>query len=278
MTTTLGDKAAQFHALHRDRVLVLPNAWDVASACLVAGAGATAVATTSAGVAWSLGAPDGNRLDRDPAVELVARVAAAVGVPVTADIETGFADEPSGVAETVRRVIDAGAVGINLEDGARSGPLPLMPIEEYTARLSAARAAADATGVALFINARVDVFLRQVGERDSRVPAALERAAAYVEAGADGIFLPGVVDPETVATLAKEVSVPLNVLAGPGAPSVSTLADLGVARVSVGSSLAQAAYAVVRRGAQEVLSSGTYESLAGGLDYGELNAAVAGRP
>ncbi|HET9141572.1 isocitrate lyase/phosphoenolpyruvate mutase family protein [Actinophytocola sp.] len=276
MTTTQQDRAARFHALHHDGVLVLPNAWDVASANLVARAGAKAVATTSAGVAWSLGAPDGNRLDRSLAVDLVARTAAAVELPVTADIESGFADDPAGVAETIRMVIEAGAVGVNLEDGAFAGSAPLQDIDTYTARLAAARSAADGTGVRLFINARIDVYLRGVGEPAGRLPATLERAAAYVAAGADGVFVPGVVDPGTIATLAKEVGAPLNVLVGPGAPAVSELADLGVARASVGSGLAQVAYGAAERAAAEVLTEGTYTALADGLSFPDLNS-LAGR-
>ena len=271
MTTIQQDNATLFHALHHGPVLALPNAWDVASARIVEEAGAAAVATTSGGVAWSLGAPDGHRLDRDLALELIARVAAAVSVPVTADIEDGFADDPAGVAETVRRVIAAGAVGVNLEDGTASG---LLAADEQARRVAAARQAADAAGVALFINARTDVYLRGIGEPEGRFKHAVERAAAYVAAGADGIFVPGVVDRETVEALAAELDAPLNVLAGVGAPTISELAALGVARVSVGSGIAEAAYAVARRSAVELLSTGTYDALAGALTYGELNGLV----
>jgi 2-methylisocitrate lyase-like PEP mutase family enzyme len=265
--TSIQDKATAFHALHHGSVLTLPNAWDVASARIVEEAGAAAVATTSAGVAWSLGAPDGDRLGRDLAVELIARIAAAVSVPVTADIESGFADTPAGVGETIRRVIDAGAVGVNLEDGN------LSP-DEHARRVAAARQAADAAGVALYVNARTDVFLRGLGEPAGRLKNAVERAAAYLAAGADGIFVPGVVDPETVKTLVAEIDAPLNVMAGAGAPAVPELAALGVAQISVGPSLAEAAYAVARRSAVELLTTGTYDALAGALTYGELNALI----
>src|SRR2546421_7237450 len=153
MTSTQQDKATVFHALHHGEGRVLPNAWDVASARIVEEAGAAAVATTSAGVAWSLGVPDGDRLGRDRAAELVGRIASAVSVPVTADIEGGFADDPAGVGETIRQIIAAGAVGVNLEDGS-------LPAEEFVRRVAAARSAADASGVALYINARTDVYLR----------------------------------------------------------------------------------------------------------------------
>lgn len=276
MTSTQQDKAELFHALHRgERVLTLPNAWDVASARIIEEAGASAIATTSAGVAWSLGAPDGDKLSRDLAVQLIARVAAAVRVPLTADIEGGYAVEPEGVAETIRLVIDAGAVGVNLEDGDHSGAAPLLPTERHAARIAAARAAADATGVRLFINARTDVYLRGVGDPADRLPNALARAAAYVEAGADGVFVPGAGDAETITMLVKEVGAPLNVMAGPGSLPVPALGELGVARVSLGPTLTEAAYAVTRRAATELFDRGTYEALAGGLSFAELNALLA---
>ncbi|MFB7439669.1 isocitrate lyase/phosphoenolpyruvate mutase family protein [Streptomyces sp. S1A1-8] len=279
------ETALAFRALHiPGRPLVLPNAWDTASARLVEEAGAAAVATTSAGLAWDLGTADGDRLDRDRALGAVARVAAAVRVPVSADIESGYAKDAAGVGDTIRAVLAAGAVGVNIEDalygregddgedagdGSRG---PLRPVAEQAERIAAARAAADAAGVPLFINARIDTVLRGAGG----VEETLERAAAFLAAGADGIFVPGVVDPGTVKSLVAGVEGPLNVLAGPGAPSVAELAALGVARISTGSSIAQAAHAVVRRAARELLSAGTYDSLTGGLDYAELNTLLGG--
>ncbi|MEV4478668.1 isocitrate lyase/PEP mutase family protein [Micromonospora coxensis] len=275
MTTHQQQRAAQLRALHRPgSPLVLPNAWDVASARLVEACGAAAVATTSAGVAWSLGAPDGDVLGRDRALAPVARIAAAVTVPVTADVESGYAADPDGVARTVAGVLDAGAVGINIEDAAPAGPVALRPVAGQCARIAAARAAADASGVPLFVNARIDTYLRQVGEPDERLAETLRRADAYLSAGADGVFVPGVVDVSTIAVLVDKVDGPVNVLAGPGAPTVGALADLGVARVSLGSSLAEAAYDVVRRAAVEALGGGTYTALTPAVPYGELNALL----
>lgn len=276
--TSLREKAELFHTLHHSGgPLVLANAWDVASARLVEESGAGAVATTSAGAAWSLGAPDGDRLDRDQAIDLIARIAAAVELPVTADIESGFAADAEGVAETVRRVIAAGAVGVNIEDALRDGDTPLRPVEEQCERLAAARQAADEAGIPLFVNARVDVYLRGVGETpEERFETAVERARAYLAAGASGVFVPGVVDPETVAALAGAVAAPLNILAGPGAPTVAELGAFGVARVSLGSSIAEAAYAVVREAAREALATGTYTALEGAREYGRLNAILGG--
>ncbi|MFD8721015.1 isocitrate lyase/phosphoenolpyruvate mutase family protein [Streptomyces sp. NPDC059629] len=272
--STLRDRALTFRALHvPGRPLVLPNAWDAVSARLAEDAGAAAVATTSAGLAWALGASDGDRLDRERALEAVARIVAAVRVPVSADIESGYAEDPAGVADTVRAVLAAGAVGVNIEDAlyGEEGSGPLRSVAGQAERIAAAREAADKEGVPLFVNARIDTFLRGAGGVD----ATLERAAAFRAAGADGIFVPGVVDPETVRALVEGVEGPLNVLVGPGAPAVAELAALGVARVSAGSGLAEAAHAAVRRAARELLDEGTYGALAGGLDYGELNTLLA---
>jgi 2-methylisocitrate lyase-like PEP mutase family enzyme len=267
---TSSEHAAEFRRLHEHGVLVLPNAWDVASARLVEQAGAPAVATTSGGVSWTLGAPDGDRLTRDLAVESVRRIAAAVAVPVSADIETGFGRRPDDVADTVRAVLDAGAVGINLEDAGA----PLRPVAEQAERIAAARAAADAAGVPLFVNARTDVYLRQVGEPAGRLAETIQRAEAYAVAGADGIFVPGVVDPAVLRELVAAIPRPLNAMAGPGAPPVAELAALGVRRVSIGAAIALAAYGLVRRAAVELLTEGTYGGMAGGVDYAELNALL----
>lgn len=271
---TLRRLALAFRSLHVPGTpLVLPNAWDPVGARIVEDAGAAAVATTSAGLSWALGAADGDRLERERVLDAVRRITAAVDVPVSADVESGYARDARGVADTVRAVLAAGAVGVNIEDALYEGGEPLRPIAEQAERIAAAREAADAEGVPLFVNARVDTFLRGAGEID----VTLERAAAFLDAGADGIFVPGAVDPETVKLLVEGVDGPLNVLGGPGAPPVAELAALGVARVSVGSSIAQAAHALVRRAARELLDAGTYDALAGGLDYGELNTLVGGR-
>ncbi|MEU5537564.1 isocitrate lyase/phosphoenolpyruvate mutase family protein [Streptomyces sp. NPDC020362] len=269
---SLRETALALRALHvPGRPLVLPNAWDPVSAAVVAEAGAPAVATTSAGLAWALGAADGDRLDRDRALAAVARIVAAVRVPVTADIEGGYAEDAAGVADTVDAVLTAGAVGVNIEDARHEGGgEPLRPVAEQAERISAARAAADRAGVPLFVNARIDTFLRGAGGVD----LTLERAAAFRAAGADGIFVPGAVDPQTVKALVAGVDGPLNVMVGPGAPSVAELAALGVARISAGAGLAQAAHALVRRAARELLREGTYGALADGFDYGELNALL----
>ncbi|WEB44872.1 isocitrate lyase/phosphoenolpyruvate mutase family protein [Streptomyces yunnanensis] len=271
MTTTQAERARLFRSLHTPaRPLALANAWDVASARVIEAAGAPAIATTSAGVAWALGSPDGDALARDRALDLIARIAAAVAVPVTADIEGGYGQDAAGVAETVTGVLEAGAVGVNIEDGTRTPA-------EFRERLTAARGAVEKSGGQLFLNARVDTYLFGLGDPATRLQDTLERARGYVECGADGIFVPGVADPDTVKALAAELTVPLNVMAGPGAPDVAALGALGVARVSVGSGVAQAAYATARRAAQELYGTGGYQSLADGIAFPELNALFAPR-
>lgn len=265
-------RAARFRALHSASApLVLVNAWDAASARVVAAAGAPAIATTSAGVAWTLGAPDGDALSRDAALEHLARIVRAVpdGLPVTADVESGFGATPADVAVTIRGVVEAGAVGINIEDTVRHGGAALRDVEEQQERIAAARGAADDAGVELYINARVDTYFRGAPQET------VARAEAYLAAGASGVFVPGVADAATIGALARAIPAPLNVLAEPGTPPVAELAALGVARVSLGSWVAEAAYALARRAALEAYSTGTYASLAGSYDFGELNALMS---
>ncbi|WP_432829206.1 isocitrate lyase/PEP mutase family protein [Dactylosporangium sp. CA-092794] len=268
-------RAARFRALHSTAApLVLVNAWDAASARVIAAAGAPAVATTSAGVAWTLGSPDGDSLPRDAALEHLARIVRAVPaeLPVTADIESGFGETPAAVAETIRGVLATGAVGINLEDSvreARGTAVGLRDVAEQQARIAAARGAADDAGVELYINARVDTYFRGAPEET------VVRAEAYLAAGASGIFVPGVAAADTIAALAKAIPAPLNVLAQPGTPTVAELAALGVARVSLGSWVAEAAYALARRAATEAYTSGTYGALSDAYDFAELNRLMS---
>lgn len=272
-TSNLRAKALLLHSLHTPgRPLALANGWDVASARLIEEAGAAAVATTSCGVAWSLGYADGDRLPRELALALVGRIASAVGVPVSADIESGFGEDAAAVAETVRGVLAAGAVGINIEDSLVDRPAHLRDLAEQAERIAAARRVADEADVPLFVNARTDVYLRGIGEPEERLGAALERAAAFVEAGASGVFVPGMTDLAVVAELAKNISVPLNILTGPGGPSVAELAEAGVARVSIGGRMAEAAYGVVRQEAREFLTDGTCPPAVDGIGYGDLQA------
>ncbi|MGZ0150823.1 isocitrate lyase/PEP mutase family protein [Kribbella sp. WER1] len=236
--------ARRLRELHAQPPLVLPNAWDAGSARAIAAAGAQAIATTSAGVAWAYGVDDAGGLDLATAVATVRAICAAVDVPVTADVEAGYGD----VVRAVREVVEAGAAGINLEDStARVLDDPLVHAE----RIRAARAVDDE----LVINARVDTYL--YGDRTGTI----ERAKVYADAGADVLFVPGVVDLPTIADLVKASPLPLNVMVGPGAPSVRELAEVGVVRISVGPTITGAAYALATAAATELLTQGSYETL-----------------
>lgn len=272
LMAALLETAQIFRSLHVPGTpLVLPNAWDGASARVVADAGAVAIATTSAGVSWSLGRGDGEHMTRDQALDVITRITAAVDVPVTADIERGYASDPEGVAETVRGVIAAGAVGINLED-------TLRPVAEQAERIAAAREAADKSGIPLFINARIDTHRLPPAARTAWLDETLTRARAYATAGADGIFVLGTPDAETVSTLVGSQPLPVNVLTGPGTLPVSELAQAGAARISAGSSIAEAAYGLARRATRELLERGTTTTLEGGFDYATLNALLLAGP
>ncbi|GGS35315.1 isocitrate lyase/PEP mutase family protein [Actinokineospora fastidiosa] len=269
-------KASAFKALHAEGVLVLPNAWDAGSAALIARSGARAVATTSGGVSWALGRPDGQALTREEMAGQVRRICAAVDLPVTADIEGGYGPDPDDVAATVAAVIDAGAVGVNIEDSVAPGQ-PLFGIDEQSRRLRAARSAAEAAGVPdLVVNARTDVYLFGIGAEEGRFDDVVARGQAYADAGADCLFVPGLVDLEAVAALVKAVPLPVNVMAGPGAPTVTEFEAAGARRVSVGTAISQAAYSLAQRVAVELVEHGTYGELAGALDYMSLNS-VFGR-
>jgi 2-methylisocitrate lyase-like PEP mutase family enzyme len=268
-------------------VLVLPNAWDGMSARVFEDCGFPAVATTSAGIAYALGYPDGERLGRDEMAEVTERIARAVSVPVTADVETGYGDSPEEVAETARAVIHAGAVGLNLEEAADPTPpgeastgagddFPLLDLDDQLERIQAVVKAGREAAVPLVVNARTDVYWREVGDPEWRFGEAVLRANAFLEAGADCIFVPGVKDPHTIGALAREVSGPLNVLAGPGVPPIAELAELGVRRVSVGSGPARAVMGLVRDVGRELLEDGVYTSITeNAIPYQEANALFA---
>jgi 2-methylisocitrate lyase-like PEP mutase family enzyme len=254
------DKVEQLRALHRTPpILVLPNAWDAATARVFEAEGFPAIATTSAGVAAALGYPDGGVVPSREMIEAVARIARAVQVPVTADIEHAYAATPDAVADVVLRVIAAGAVGINLEDCV-PGATELEPLALQTDKIAAIARAAATAGVRVVINARTDGFLRGIGAREARLGVAIERGRAFLAAGADCVFVPGVRDPETIRELVRGIGGPVNVLAVDGTPPVPELEKLGVARVSVGSGPMRAALALVRDVARELKTRGTYSA------------------
>jgi 2-methylisocitrate lyase-like PEP mutase family enzyme len=269
---TQAAKAEAFRAMHRgSKILLLPNAWDVASARVFEEAGIGAIATTSAGVAFTLGYPDGEKISRNEMLAVVARIAAAVKVPVTADVEAGYGNRPEDAAETARGVIEAGAVGMNLEDGTGHPQHPLTDLTLQLEKIAAVRQTGAKLGVPLVLNARTDVYLRDVGPVERRNVEAVKRLAAFRVAGADCLFAPGVRDSETIGLLVRELKYPVNILAGPGSPSISELEKLCVARVSLGSGPMRATLGLARRIAEELKSAGSYRALEGAIPHAELN-------
>lgn len=264
--------ARRFLDAHRDDQgpLVLPNAWDAASAIVFQSFGFEAVGTSSAGIAASLGVPDGEVLTRDEMLSVVERVAGTVRVPVTADVEAGYGETPDAVVETVSGAIEAGAVGVNLEDGTGDPDDPLDDPDRHVAKIRAARDTADRADLPLVVNGRTDVFWLGVGDEEDRLDRAIDRANAYHRAGSDCVFVPGVTDADTIRALADGIDAPLNVLGGPGAPPIATLADCGVARVSVGSAPMRATLGRLREMSEELREEGTYGAMEGAIPYGEL--------
>jgi 2-methylisocitrate lyase-like PEP mutase family enzyme len=271
-TQQLESRAQKLRSLHHNpKILLLPNAWDVASARVIEEAGFEAIATTSAGIAFTLGYPDGQQISRDEMLEVVARIASAVKIPVTADVEAGYGDRPEDTAETARGVIQAGAVGMNLEDATNDPQNPLVPLSLQLEKIAAVREEAVSTKVAVVLNARTDTYLLQVGPPEKRYDETLRRLTAFRDSGADCVFVPGLRDAATIRRLVADLGCPLNILAGPGSPSVPELEKLGVARVSLGSGLMRATLGLTQRIAHELKTSGTYDSLDGAMPYADVN-------
>lgn len=261
---------------HADRILRLPNVWDAASAVVVERAGAPAIATSSIGIAAAHGLASGRSLTRDDMLAAVARIASAVERPVSADLEHGYGDTPDAVAATITGAIEAGAVGVNLEDGARGDGPPLRATGDHAAIVEAARDAAADEGVPVVVNARTDVFWLDVGDDADRVSAAVERGNAYLDAGADCVFVPGVTDADRIAALVRGLDGPLNVLGGHGAPPIPELEDVGVARVTVGAGPMRAALNRLDDVARDLLGPGTYDRMDAGMTFGDFVALLEG--
>ncbi|MEO8747117.1 MAG: isocitrate lyase/phosphoenolpyruvate mutase family protein [Rhodanobacter sp.] len=271
------DRAHQLRGMHDGaKLLLLPNAWDAGSARLFERRGFAAVATTSGGVAWSLGYQDGEQVPLDEVLAAVGRMTRACSVPVTVDFEGGYGATAEAVTASVRAVIGAGAVGINLEDGT-PGHGPLRPVDEAAARIAAARAAATASGVPLVINARVDLWLHEVPAEQApvRMAEAVSRARAYLAAGADCIYPIGLSDRTELASLVRTIHAPVNVTAGPGVPSLDELARIGVARVSTATRLATLAMAAVDHAIGELRSSGRFDGLSSDFSYADAQQLFA---
>jgi 2-methylisocitrate lyase-like PEP mutase family enzyme len=246
--TVQAKKAALLKKLHHGpNILILANAWDAISARIVEEIGFPAVATTSAGVAATLGYPDGQRVSREEMLQVVARIARAVQVPVTADMEAGYGTSAEEMADAALALIEAGAVGLNLEDVTGDDESSQVALELQIEKILAIREASASAGVPLVINARTDVYLMPIGPAETRFERTVERLGAYAKAGADCVFAPAVKDPETIAKLVKAVEAPLNILLMPGAPNLNELEKLGVARASIGSGLMRATLGTARK-------------------------------
>jgi 2-methylisocitrate lyase-like PEP mutase family enzyme len=260
---------------HAAEPLVLINAWDAASAGIVEQAGFPAIATTSAGVANALGYADGQHVPWPEMVDAIKRIARVVKVPVTADIEAGFSSDVQQLERSIQDVITAGAVGVNLEDAVPGhGEYgPLYSLADQTARIQSARKAGEQHGVHVVINARTDAYWQQGVTPEEALRNTLERGKAYLKAGADCIFIPGLKNPEHIRTVVQEFKSPVNILAVTGTPSIPELKALGVKRISMGSGPMRAVLGLLRRIIQEAQSSGTYKLLVeGAVSYAEMNA------
>ena len=274
------EKAEQFRKLHHGpRMLLLPNAWDVASARILEECGHPAIATTSAGIAYSLGYPDGQRISRGEMLEMVGRIARAVRVPVTADMEAGYCTTAKEMAETVKAAIEAGAIGMNLEDVTGDDENSEVALPLQVEKIRVIREAAASLGVPFVLNARTDIYLMPVGPEATRFERTVERLRAYRRTGADCLFAPGVYDRETIARLVKAVDGPLNILANPACPPVAELEKIGVARVSAGSGIMRAAMGAVQRIGTEMFEARSCDAMfAGATPFIELKRMMTREP
>jgi 2-methylisocitrate lyase-like PEP mutase family enzyme len=256
------EKAERLRSLHQGpKILVLPNAWDVASARIVEDMGYPAIATSSAAIAATLGYPDGQRISRNEMLKVVRRIARAVRVPVTADAESGYGTTPQDAAQFAKDLVTSGAVGLNFEDITGDDESSHVELSVQVARIEALRDTSKSLGVPLVINARTDIFLMPIGPAETRLERTIERLRAYRKAGADCVFVPGVGDREIIAKLVQSVDAPLNILASATCPPIPELERLGVRRVSLGSSLMRATLGFVRRIGKELQGAGTYVTL-----------------
>jgi 2-methylisocitrate lyase-like PEP mutase family enzyme len=272
-------KAEALRAMHTGQgAVLLPNVWDVASARIIEEAGFPAIATTSAGIAFTQGFPDGQKIPADRMIDAVAHIAAAVRVPVTADVEAGYGQRPEAAGRTARSVIDTGAVGMNFEDATGDAAHPLTELTLQLERIRAIREASENSSVRVVLNARTDVYLLQIGAQATRYDEAVRRLSAFRDAGADCVFVPGVRDAETIGRIVADLKCPVNILAVPGSPSVPELVKLGVKRISLGSGPMRASLGFLRGLAEEVKTSGTYKLMEGAPPHAEMNTLMRGNP
>jgi len=272
------EKAEDFRRLHNRReVLVLPNAWDVPSARVFEEEGFSAVATSSAGMLVSLGYPDGEEIPPKEFDAAIRRIARVLSVPLSADVVGGFGDTPEGVARSVRAVIRAGAVGINIEDFVHSTK-KLLPVGKQKEKLRELIRLREALKVPFVINARTDALRYAPGDDDIKMEEAIRRAEAYRDLGADCVYPMGLTDAASISRFVRAVDFPTNVMVRKGLPTVPELKRLGVARVSFGPSASYAAMGLLRRASKEVREKGTFDSLIeGAITFDELNSLAVPR-
>lgn len=269
------ERAKRFCALHREPIFVLANVWDVAGARIFELAGFKAIATTSAGIAATLGFPDGQQIPVEATAEVVRHLVSRTNLPVSADIEAGYGPTAEDAARSAGIVLEAGAVGINIEDSYGEHGESLYDIALQQDKIRAIREVTTSNGVRLFINARTDAFMLPDTDLAGRVKLSIERANAYVEAGADGIFVPDMedMDEQTMKVLVHEINAPLNLIAGRNTPSLARLKEIGVARVSLGPRHMRATFALLKKIATEIMSQGTFSyTTAEMMSYSDVNA------
>jgi 2-methylisocitrate lyase-like PEP mutase family enzyme len=273
------DKAQDVRGLHHGkRMLILPNAWDVPSARVFENAGFPAVATSSAGLMVSLGYPDGEVMDRDEFISAVRRIAEVLLVPLSVDIVAGFGKTTKEVLTTVKAILRAGGIGINIEDFVHATK-KLYPIERQVENVRGIRKLGDTVGIPLVINARTDALRFGTGDEESKFAEAVRRAIAYRDAGADCVYPMGLIDTVSIRRFLKELDFPINVMVRKGLPPITELENLGVARVSFGPSASYAAMGLLKRAAKEVLEKGTYGNLVdGAISFDELNSLAMPKP
>jgi 2-methylisocitrate lyase-like PEP mutase family enzyme len=254
---------------HDDEVLVLVNSWDTGSSLLIQATGFKAVATTSMGIAASLGYPDGQKIPFTEMLEAIQRITDKVSIPVTADIEGGYGSNTQEITGSIEKIINTGIAGINIEDSDHLNP-GLLDADEFCERISAIRKLSKSLGFHLVINARTDVFLAETGSPNGRIAESIRRGNKYREAGADCIFVPCVWEEEMISELVKGINAPINILCNPTngtglPPSIEELKNLGVARLSVGSSVMKSTLALIKNVGEEMLQKGTYNNYSNAL-------------
>lgn len=273
------EKAEAFRVMHHgDRLLVLPNAWDVPSARVFEDAGFPAIATSSAALDVSAGYPDGERIPKEELFPIVARIARVLAVPLSVDLESGFGETTDELTDTIHRLIDAGGVGLNIEDVSHSRGGALRPVEDQVERIRTVRRVSDSLGVPLVVNARTDALDLASGNAKARFDEAVRRAKAYAAGGADCLYPMGLVDIESIRGFVRAVDRPVNVMVRKGTPPVAELERAGVKRLSLGPYAMYATMGLLKKAAGELRSRGTYEALmSNAITFEELNALAVPR-